>query len=126
MKTLNALSELRLEMGSKLGLRDPEKYAPLWVIDFPLFEFNKADISDEKRRMINGQMLEQAMVDAKSKAEKMAKGFGAVLGRVLLIEEIRDYYAAPDYNYDYDGMYAQSMDMMVTIIARVQVQYELK
>ncbi|MFN0033126.1 MAG: SIMPL domain-containing protein [Flavobacteriales bacterium] len=89
-------------------------------------EYNKAEISDEKRRTITAQMLELAMTDAKTKAEKMAKGFGAVLGRVLLIEEIKDYYAAPEYNYDYDGMYMQNMDMMVSITARVSVQYELK
>ena len=37
MKTRKALCELRLEMGSRLGLRDKNVYAPLWVIDFPLF-----------------------------------------------------------------------------------------
>jgi aspartyl-tRNA synthetase len=40
-KTLNALGELRLEMGNRLGLRDPEKFAPLWVVDFPLFEWDE-------------------------------------------------------------------------------------
>jgi len=39
-KTLSALSELRLEMGKRLGLRDPEKYVPLWVVDFPLLEWD--------------------------------------------------------------------------------------
>lgn len=40
-KTLNALGELRLEMGNRLGVRDPEKFAPLWVVDFPLFEWDE-------------------------------------------------------------------------------------
>ena len=40
MKTRKALCELRLEMGSRLGLRDKNVYAPLWVIDFPLFEWD--------------------------------------------------------------------------------------
>ncbi len=40
-KTLPQLSELRLEMGSKLGLRDKNKFVPLWVIDFPLFEWDE-------------------------------------------------------------------------------------
>lgn len=40
-KTLSQLSELRLEMGSKLGLRDKNKFAPLWVVDFPLFEWDE-------------------------------------------------------------------------------------
>ena len=35
-----ALGELRLEMGNRLGLRDKSVYAPLWVIDFPLFEWD--------------------------------------------------------------------------------------
>jgi len=40
-KTLAALSELRLEMGNRLGLRTPGKFAPLWVVDFPLLEWDK-------------------------------------------------------------------------------------
>jgi aspartyl-tRNA synthetase len=39
-KTLNALSELRLEMGNRLGLRSKESFFPLWVVDFPLFEWD--------------------------------------------------------------------------------------
>ena len=39
-KTRKALGELRLEMGSRLGLRDPQKFSCLWVIDFPLFEWD--------------------------------------------------------------------------------------
>jgi aspartyl-tRNA synthetase len=39
--TLNALCELRLEMGNKLGLRDKNIFAPLWVVDFPLFEWDE-------------------------------------------------------------------------------------
>lgn len=40
-KTLGQLSELRLEMGSRLGLRDKNTFVPLWVIDFPLFEWDE-------------------------------------------------------------------------------------
>lgn len=40
-KTQKALCELRLEMGGRLGLRDKNIYAPLWVIDFPLFEWDE-------------------------------------------------------------------------------------
>ena len=39
-KTLSALSELRLEMGKRLGLRNSGKYVPLWVVDFPLLEWD--------------------------------------------------------------------------------------
>ncbi|HYM95157.1 MAG TPA: aspartate--tRNA ligase, partial [Chitinophagaceae bacterium] len=42
-KTRKALSELRLEMGQRLGLRKPDEFKLLWVIDFPLFEFSEED-----------------------------------------------------------------------------------
>ncbi|WP_289735578.1 aspartate--tRNA ligase [Paramuribaculum intestinale] len=41
MKTRKQLNELRLEMGSRLGLRDPQKFSCLWVVDFPLFEWDE-------------------------------------------------------------------------------------
>jgi len=40
-KTQKALCELRLEMGSRLGLRDKNKFSPLWVVDFPMFEWDE-------------------------------------------------------------------------------------
>ena len=40
MKTLAALNALRLEIGDRLGLRDPNKFAPMWVVDFPLLEWD--------------------------------------------------------------------------------------
>ena len=40
MKTRKQLNELRLHMGSELGLRDPQKFSCLWVVDFPLFEWD--------------------------------------------------------------------------------------
>jgi len=39
--TLSALSVLRLEMGERLGLRKRDVYAPLWVLDFPLLEWDE-------------------------------------------------------------------------------------
>ncbi|MCQ2217545.1 MAG: aspartate--tRNA ligase [Paludibacteraceae bacterium] len=42
-KTRKQMCELRLEMGERLGLRDKNKFAPLWVIDFPLFEWSEED-----------------------------------------------------------------------------------
>jgi aspartyl-tRNA synthetase len=38
---LRVLSELRLELGERLGLRDRSKFAPLWVVDFPLLEWDE-------------------------------------------------------------------------------------
>ena len=40
-KTQNSLGILRLEMGNRLGLRDSKKYSPLWVVDFPLLEWDE-------------------------------------------------------------------------------------
>ena len=40
-KTRKALNELRLEMGTRLGLRDKNIFSPLWVVDFPLLEWDE-------------------------------------------------------------------------------------
>ena len=40
-KTRKALGELRLRVGQDLGLRDKDKFSPLWVLDFPLLEWNE-------------------------------------------------------------------------------------
>ena len=42
-KTQTRLGVLRLEMGGRLGLRDPKVFAPLWVVDFPLLEWSEED-----------------------------------------------------------------------------------
>ena len=39
--TINAIGNLRLEVAERLGLRDPNLYKPVWVTDFPLFEFDE-------------------------------------------------------------------------------------
>ncbi len=41
VKTRKALNELRLEMGTRLGLRDKDTYRCLWVLDFPLLEWGE-------------------------------------------------------------------------------------
>ncbi|MBO4961516.1 MAG: aspartate--tRNA ligase [Flavobacteriales bacterium] len=40
-KVRKALGALRLEMATRLGLRNPDVFAPLWVVDFPLFEWDE-------------------------------------------------------------------------------------
>lgn len=40
-KTRKQLNELRLHMGTTLGLRDPKVFKPLWVLDFPLLEWDE-------------------------------------------------------------------------------------
>ena len=47
MRTRKQLCELRLEMGERLGLRDKNKFALLWVTEFPMFEW-----SDEEQRLM--------------------------------------------------------------------------
>lgn len=47
MKTRRQLCELRLEVANQLGLRDKNKFALLWVVDFPMFEW-----SDEEGRLM--------------------------------------------------------------------------
>ncbi|MBP3711034.1 MAG: aspartate--tRNA ligase [Bacteroidaceae bacterium] len=47
MKVRVQLGTLRLEMGSRMGLRDKSKYSCLWVIDFPMYEW-----SDEEQRLM--------------------------------------------------------------------------
>ncbi|MGM0549979.1 MAG: aspartate--tRNA ligase [Bacteroidota bacterium] len=42
-KTQTALGTLRLEMGDQLGLRDSNVFSPLWVVDFPLLEWDEDD-----------------------------------------------------------------------------------
>ena len=39
-KVQTMLGVLRLEMGGRLGLRDPMVFAPLWIVDFPLLEWD--------------------------------------------------------------------------------------
>ena len=39
-RTLTQLCALRLEVAQQLGLRDPKRFAPLWVVDFPMFEWD--------------------------------------------------------------------------------------
>ena len=40
-KTLKQLGELRLELGGRLGLMNPDEFKPLWVVDFPLLEWDE-------------------------------------------------------------------------------------
>lgn len=46
-RTRKAMSELRLLMGERLGWRNPDDYKPLWVVDFPLFEY-----AEEEQRYV--------------------------------------------------------------------------
>ncbi|MBQ1909729.1 MAG: aspartate--tRNA ligase [Bacteroidaceae bacterium] len=43
MRVRKQLCELRLEMGSRMGLRDKNKFSLLWVVDFPMFEWSEEE-----------------------------------------------------------------------------------
>ncbi|MGQ9620020.1 MAG: aspartate--tRNA ligase [Bacteroidales bacterium] len=58
-KTLTALSELRLKMADLLELRKPDTFCPLWIIDFPLFEWDEV----EKRFFARHHPFTSPMVD---------------------------------------------------------------
>ena len=45
-KTRKAISELRLELGERLGLRKKDEFKLLWVLDFPLFEYSEEETTD--------------------------------------------------------------------------------
>lgn len=47
MKVRKQLSELRLEMGQRMGLRPKDKFSCLWIVDFPMYEW-----SDEEQRLM--------------------------------------------------------------------------
>ena len=66
-KTQKQTNELRLEMGRRLGLMNPAEFKPLWVVDFPLLEWDEdserfhamhhpftAPKKDDEERMLNG------------------------------------------------------------------------
>tara|TARA_Y100000589_G_scaffold95262_1_gene89983 strand:- start:776 stop:2509 length:1734 start_codon:yes stop_codon:yes gene_type:complete len=40
-QTINAMGQLRIEVADRMGLRDPNLYKPIWVTDFPLFDFDE-------------------------------------------------------------------------------------
>ncbi len=55
MRTRRQLCELRLEMGRRLGLRDKDKFACLWVVDFPMLDTDPAAVrADAYDMVING------------------------------------------------------------------------
>lgn len=85
-------------------------------------DYASSDLSAEKRKNLKSQMLDQALLDAKAKAEKMAKSLGVLIGLPLYVEEIMDY---PSYGGEGD-MYGYNPNMMVIVSSKVQIQYELK
>ena len=73
-KTQKALGELRLHVAQQLGLRDKNKFAALWVIDFPLFEYN-----EEAGRWF---AMHHPFTSPKQEDIQLLKGEDSFLGRV--------------------------------------------
>lgn len=90
-------------------------------------EFGSAEISIEKRKLLTAQMLDEAIIDAKSKAERMAKSLGVTLGKAIYIEEAQNNFnteyalMAMDFEANHNAG-----DMTVLITAQVQIQFEIK
>lgn len=127
LKAGTATSPFQLKFTSKSQFTAMQAKAATLSTEFysVALDYGSSEISDDKRKTIMDQLLDAAMADAKSKAEKLAKGLGGILGKPLYIEEIRDYYGGGyGYGEGMEGMY--NADMMVTITARVSVQFELK
>jgi aspartyl-tRNA synthetase len=82
-QTLPALSELRLEMGKQLGLRDNSVFAPLWVVDFPVVEW-----SEEEQRYFamhhpfTSPKLEDLEIMDKNPGEARANAYDMVINGV--------------------------------------------
>src|SRR5688572_4081408 len=54
-RTRKAISELRLEMAERLGLRKKDEFRLLWVLDFPLFEYAEDDTGSGQAGLPTGQ-----------------------------------------------------------------------
>lgn len=85
-------------------------------------DYHLSSISAEKRKQLEGQTLDQALVDAKSKGERMAKSLGVTIGTPLYVEEIQSYDG-----HGYEGQYfgIEGQNMKVIVISKVQVQYQI-
>lgn len=84
-KTQKALCELRLEMGAKLGLRDKNIFAPLWVIDFPLFEYDlETDRYYAMHHPFTSPLIEDIHLLATNKAAVRSNAYDMVVNGVEL------------------------------------------
>ena len=121
-KAQTMLGVLRIEMGNRLGLRNPHEYAPLWVVDFPLLEWElgggsiRIHEADVQQRMFEVLGISKEDADYKFGFIINAFKFGAPphgglafgFDRVCALfggqETIRDYIAFPKNNMGRDVM----------------------
>jgi predicted secreted protein len=87
-------------------------------------DYMMSEISPAKRKQIKDQLLDQALADAKSRAEKIAKGLAVILGGVLVAEEIMDYTTYGG-GYDPEGYGMYNTNMTVVVTSKVQIQYAI-
>ena len=78
-----ALGELRLEIGNRLNLRDNNKYAPVWVVDFPLFEKDKenGNLHAMHHPFTSPKVEDEQLLDSKPEAVK-ANAYDLVINGV--------------------------------------------
>lgn len=82
-KTRNAMNELRLEMGSRLGLRDKNKFQCLWVVDFPLLEYGlEANRWFAMHHPFTSPLLEDLHLLEKNPGEIRANAYDMVINGV--------------------------------------------
>jgi hypothetical protein len=89
-------------------------------------EYGSSLVSDSKRKQLEDQALEKALMDAKNKATKMSGILGVTIGTPVLVEEIDQYGGG--YGYDggteyYSGVSGANMNVKIT--AKVQIQYQI-
>ncbi|MEJ7914316.1 MAG: aspartate--tRNA ligase, partial [Chitinophagaceae bacterium] len=93
-RTRKAISELRLEMGERLGLRKKNEYRLLWVLDFPLFEYAE----DDNRWVARHHPFTAPKPDH----------IKTMIDNNALIENAADYL-----NHPYAGIKANAYDMVL-------------
>jgi len=82
-RTLHGLSELRLKLGNELGLRPKDTFAPLWVIEFPLLEYDEeSDRYHAKHHPFTSPFDEDIKLFDTNPGEIRAKAYDLVINGV--------------------------------------------
>ena len=67
-KIRKQMNELRLHMGDELGLRNPEEFKPVWIMDFPLLEWEDLEIRHSEAHRTKAPMREMTGEQARISA----------------------------------------------------------
>ncbi|MBA4165962.1 MAG: aspartate--tRNA ligase [Chitinophagaceae bacterium] len=99
-RTRKAISELRLEMGQRLGLRRKDHFKLLWVLDFPLFEYAEEDLSAGQA----GRWVARHHPFTSPKPDQI----DVMIGNSPVIENAAEYL-----NHPYAGIKANAYDIVL-------------